>query len=225
VSHRLREHCKRILHAPSQSWRYEERLELATQILLQQFGGDEEFWAGIEDGVRQAVHTPYGPLTALMRARPQCSTVQEHAGPLWRSPTGRPVRLIFGALCAVGSPGDVVGGVNHYWGLGRSYGAWLYRPLVDRLIRDPELRREMESVIASHRSDAARVAFSVPLAAAEPLPRTLSTQLGDVLARQLGPGATAGFTFDGRVGVARPIASVIVELMDTQMDPSGFADA
>lgn len=223
-SRRLREHCKRILHAPSQSWRYEERLELATQILSQQFGSDEEFWAGIEDDVRQAVHTPYGPLTALMRARPQCSAVQEHAEPLWRSPAGRPARLIFGALCAVGSPSDVVGGVDHYWGLGRSYGAWLYRPLVDRLVRDPELRREIESVIASHRSDAARVAFSVPLAAAEPLPRTLSTQLGEVLARQLGPGATAGFTFDGRVGLARPIPSVIVELMDTQMESSGFAE-
>ena len=216
---RLREHCVRVLDSPGMTWGYEDRLEIATEILFQQFADDDLLWNRLEAKVREAVHLPHGAFAALLRSKPQCKAVQEHGGMLWSSPSGRSARIVFGSLCAVGTPAEVLAGADHYWGLGRRLGAWLYRPLVERMSRDQALRNSFEDAIVNHDSDAARVAFSVPLAASAPLPRTVGAALETLLTRELSGAAPGGFTFDARSGAVRSIASVVVELIQGPIKP------
>jgi NACHT domain len=212
-SHRLRDACLHILGRLDRTWDYEKRVETAGDILVQQFIDDDAVWLDLESVVEEQRDVPYGAYTTLARARPSSAAVRSKAEGFWRERSGRPAATAFYALCVIGTADELIQQMDRYWGRAEHVGRVLYRPLVERLMRDEPARKELEARILERDSTPARVAMCVPLAESAPLSQNIIELLKRFSAEERRPERPAGFTYDGRTGDVRPIATLLSELI------------
>lgn len=156
---------------------------------------------------------PYAAYTTLARARPSSPVVRSLAEAVWCAPFRRPAILTFYALSIIGTPDGLIQQLEQYWGRADRVGRVLYRPLVDRLMRDVAVRQAFEARILDHDSIPARVAMTVPLAESSSLSQRVNEMLLRLLADEHRADRPAGFMYDGRMGEVRAIATVLGELI------------
>ncbi|MBN1208761.1 MAG: NACHT domain-containing protein [Myxococcaceae bacterium] len=214
-SQRLRDWCLEALNAENRGmFRPLELEQTAVDILVSQFHDDDALWESIAKGLpEQPWSIQAGNFVALARARPEHPKTVEVAKAVVQHPQGHEPYLVFQALCCVADTKRLYDRTVYYWGpTGRDIGAWLYRPLVERLRRDETVLRKFQGTIASERIST-RVSVCVALAAAAPLPPILVTGLVDLLKEELAGLRVTSYAFDPRSGTIEPAAALLAELL------------
>lgn len=192
-----------------------ERAQVATEILVSQFRDDDEVWSEIaaQLGDAKQPRVRPGPFVALARARPQHTTVAEIAKRVLKQPSGESAYVAFYALCAVSPPSQLLDRAMHYWGPGRRFGAWLYEPLVGRMLRDGAVVAEFLPAALLNQSIPLRASLSIALAAAGGLTPDLRDSLKTVLKDEVCTSQPSSFAFDPRSGHVGPTAALIVDIL------------
>jgi hypothetical protein len=144
---------------------------------------------------------------------PTNDALLEPAKELLDKSRGRSWRLIFAALCVIGTPDEIISYINHVWGKGNRAGMWLLEPLVERLSRDDSARYALQDLVLASTSRSAAVAISVALATTAPLHPDIASKLQLILERELSGDEPAIVTFDARFGTVRSVAAVLLDLL------------
>jgi hypothetical protein len=216
-SQRLRAQCMLALGYDERDlFRPLERAQVATEILVSQFRDDDAVWSEIaaQLGDEKRPRVRPGAFVALARARPQHSTVAEIAKRVLTQPSGESAYVAFYALCAVSPPSQLLDRAMHYWGPGgRRFGAWLYEPLVGRMLRDADVVAEFHPAALQGQSIPVKASLSIALAAVGGLTPDLRDSLKTVLKDEFSANRPSSFAFDPRSGHVGPTAALIVDIL------------
>lgn len=215
----LRDQCIRALMQPLENWAREPQLwEVAADILTLHFGDDLSLWTEFESALERG-DRKYGLIVGLARAQPDSGALKRLMKGPHQFVENLPDSVYLRLACAVWEGSDIKDYILDKLQLitaraGEAF-RWLYRPLVERMNRDRDLRAMLSTLARSHpnlsfRGTLLSVLSEVPGGVAESELRTLliAETSGAEQRHQI-----STLSYDMRSGLVRPLSHILLQVV------------